>query len=213
MILSELLLTLSLLVGIVEKKETQIKEEFYTILIDPGHGGRDNGTAINGVLEDDINLEISNKLFERCISENFITYITRNGDYDLSKEYSKNHKNEDLKKRVEYINTLDIDFFISIHLNTYPSEGVNGPMVYYKKDDEDSKNVALKVQNNLNKLTNQNKVISIGDYYLFNYTNVPGILVECGFLSNDKERELLQKSEYQELISNAIYDGIKDIKK
>ena len=148
MILSELLLTLSLLVGIVEKKEAQIKEEFYTILIDPGHGGRDNGAAINGVLEDDINLEISNKLFERCISENFITYITRNGDYDLSKEYSKNHKNEDLKKRVEYINTLDIDFFISIHLNTYPSEGVNGPMVYYKKDDEDSKNVALKVQNN-----------------------------------------------------------------
>ena len=62
MILGELLLTLSLLVGIVEKKEAQIKEEFLTILIDPGHGGRDNGAAINNVLEDDINLEISNKL-------------------------------------------------------------------------------------------------------------------------------------------------------
>ena len=42
-----------------------------------------------------------------CLTNNFICYITRTGDYDLSKENSKNHKNEDLKKRSEYINTLN----------------------------------------------------------------------------------------------------------
>lgn len=213
MILTQLLLAISLLFGIVEKKDTGIKEEIYTILIDPGHGGRDNGASINDVLEDEINLAISNKLFEKLISKNYVCYITRTGDYDLSKENSKNHKNEDLKKRVEYINTLDIDLFISIHLNTYASSDVFGPMVYYKNNDDISKNIALKVQENLNSLTNQKKVITKGDYYLFNYTNVPGILVECGFLSNEIEREKLQKNDYQELISNAIYSGIKDIKK
>ena len=88
MLLSELLLTMSLLVGIVEKKEAEIKEEIYTILIDPGHGGRDNGAAINSVLEDEINLSISNKLFEKCISQNYVCYIMSFGGVPNIKQIS-----------------------------------------------------------------------------------------------------------------------------
>ena len=213
MILSELLLTISLLVGIVEKKEAQIKEEFYTILIDPGHGGRDNGASFSNVLEDEINLSIGTKLYEICLNNNFVAYITRTGDYDLSKEDSLNHKNEDLKKRAEYINTLNIDLFISIHLNTYSSSNVSGPMVYYEKDNDESYLLATSIQESLNNLTNNKKKVSIGDYYLFNYTNVPGVLVECGFLSNEKERNLLVLETYQNLISQAIFRGIKNNEK
>ena len=56
-------------------------------------------------------------------------------------------------------------------------------------------------------------ILRKGDYYLFKYTNVPGILVECGFLSNENERNLLVSETYQKLISSAIFDGIKNNEK
>ena len=86
-------------------------------------------------------------------------------------------------------------------------------MVYYEKGNEDSYNLALEVQDILNKLTNNKKKVTIGDYYLFKYTDVPGILVECGFLSNKKERELLVLETYQNLISSAIFEGIQKFEK
>lgn len=214
-ILSELLIIVSLITGVVYKKDKldKVNMELKTILIDPGHGGRDNGASYSNILEDEINLSIGSKLYEKCITNNYIGYITRTSDYDLSKDDSLNHKNEDLKKRAEYINTLDIDLFVSIHLNVYPSEDVHGPMVYYKKGSEESYNLALSVQDELNRLTNNKKRVTIGEYYLFKYTTVPGILVECGFLSNEKERNLLVLEDYQNLISNAIFQGIKNNEK
>ena len=215
LILCELILVVVLLSNIVYKKEEQklMNSKFNTILIDPGHGGRDNGANINGILEDEINLSIGKKLFEKCLDNNYLSYITRIDDNDLSSEDSSNHKNEDLKKRAEYINSLNIDYFVSIHLNIYPDENVCGPMVYYKKGDNASYDLACSVQDKLNSLTGKNKKVHIGDYYLFNYTNVPGILVECGFLSNDNERKLLINENYQNLICNAIFSGIQDNKK
>ena len=135
--------------------------------------------------------------------------MTRNGDYDLSSEYSKNHKNEDLRKRVDVINSLNIDLLISIHLNTYSDSEVNGPMVYFKDGDDLSYYYALEVQENLNKLTNNKKVVTPGDYYLLNKTKIPGILVECGFLTNPKERKLLLNDVYKNAISDAIFNGIR----
>ena len=210
MILSELLICLSLLTGIVRKKEENRKEEVLSILIDPGHGGNDNGAVINDIYEDDINLDIALRLYEKCVSNNYIVYLTRNGDYDLSSEYSKNHKNEDLRKRVDMVNSLNIDLLISIHLNTYRDAEVNGPMVYYKSNDETSYKFAVKVQDNLNKLTNNKKNVTEGDYYLLNKTKIPGILVECGFLTNPKERKLLLNDVYKNAISDAIFTGIKN---
>ena len=98
-------------------------------------------------------------------------------------------------------------------MNTYPSDNVHGPMVYYEEGNDNSYALALKVQDVLNKLTNNKKKVTIGDYYLFKYTTVPGILVECGFLSNEKERNLLILEDYQNLISNAIFQGIKNNEK
>ena len=214
-ILIELLIIVSLITGIVYKKEKNqnVSTNVNTILVDPGHGGRDNGASFSNVLEDEINLSIGTKLYEKCITNNYIGYITRTTDQDLSSEDALNHKNEDLKKRAEYINTLNIDLFVSIHLNTYPSDNVHGPMVYYEKGNEDSYNLALEVQDVLNKLTNNKKKVTIGDYYLFKYTDAPGILVECGFLSNKKERELLVLETYQNLISSAIFEGIQNFEK
>ena len=181
------------------------------IIIDPGHGGKDNGTCYENVLEDEINLNISTKLMNICIDDGAISSLTRVGDYDLASQYAKNRKREDLKKRVEFINSSNADYFISLHLNSYPNnKNVYGPMVYYKRNDEESKNIAISVMNSLNELANTSKPIHPEDFYLFKYTNAPGILVECGFLSNYKERELLLDNEYQEKIARTIYKGLDD---
>lgn len=181
------------------------------IVIDPGHGGKDNGTCYENVLEDEINLNIATKLMNICIDDGAISSLTRVGDYDLSSQYAKNRKREDLKKRVEFINSSNADFFISLHLNSYPNnKNVYGPMVYYKRNDEESKNIAVNVMNSLNELAKTSKPIHPEDFYLFKHTNAPGILVECGFLSNYKERELLLDNEYQEKIARTIYKGLDD---
>lgn len=181
------------------------------IVIDPGHGGKDNGTCYENVLEDEINLNIATKLMNICINDGAISSLTRVGDYDLSSQYAKNRKREDLKKRVEFINSSNADYFISLHLNSYPNnKNVYGPMVYYKRNDEESKNIAVNVMNSLNELAKTSKPIHPEDFYLFKHTNAPGILVECGFLSNYKERELLLDNEYQEKIARTIYKGLDD---
>ena len=212
-ILIELFIVFALIIGIVYKKEEieNVDVDIKTILIDPGHGGRDNGASYDSVLEDEINLAIATKLYELCLNNNFIAYITRTGDYDLSKEDSLNHKNEDLKRRAEYINSLNIDYFISIHLNSYPSESVSGPMVYYKKDSQESYELGCSILDKLNSLTSNKKKVKTDEFYLFKYTNIPGVIVECGFITNSKERELLLDNRYQNMISKAIFEGIRKI--
>lgn len=181
------------------------------IVIDPGHGGKDNGTCYENVLEDEINLSIATKLMNICIEDGAISSLTRVDDYDLASQYAKNRKREDLKKRVEFINSSGADYFISLHLNSYPSnKNVYGPMVYYKRNDDISKNMAISVMNSLNELAKTSKPIHPENFYLFKHTNAPGILVECGFLSNYKERELLLEDKYQEKIAKTIYKGLDD---
>ena len=180
------------------------------IYIDPGHGGKDNGCVFANVYEDDINLAIASYLFELFLNSNYISYITRSDDYDLASLYAKNRKNEDLKKRVKYINESKADLFISIHLNYYESPSVYGPMVYYQKNNDSSKLLANLIQNGLNIFTNTNKITHSGDYYLLNKTNVTGVIVECGFLSNIEERNKLMDSSYQYDLAKTIYDSVRE---
>lgn len=180
------------------------------IYIDPGHGGKDNGCVFYSVYEDEINLAISSYLFEMLQQSNYITYITRSDDYDLASLYAKNRKNEDLKRRVKYINESNADIFISIHLNYYEDSSVYGPMVYYKSNCDDSKRLGSIIQSNLNNLTYLDKVIHKGDYYLLNKTKIPGVIVECGFLSNLEERNKLMTNSYQYLLAEYLYNSIRE---
>lgn len=198
-----------ILVPLEIKKSNQVSEYMsYTIVIDPGHGGKDNGCFYDEIYEDNLNLQISEKLCEQLINQGFVVYLTRNGDYDLSQVNSINHKNDDLKNRARLINSYHADILVSIHMNFYQDESVNGPMVYYRGEDDESNILAKKIQDNLNNLTNLNKVVHEGDFYLFSHTRCLAILVECGFLSNSQDRNNLNNSNYQTLLANEIFQGI-----
>lgn len=179
-----------------------------TIVVDPGHGGKDAGAMRGDINEQDINLSISLKL-KTMLEENGATVIlTRDGAYDLASENADNRKREDMQKRVEIINGDTSDLFISIHLNSYPNTSVKGAQAFYQRDNYASKYLANIVQGNLQKLTGTKMVEKSGDYYLLNNSKKPGILVECGFISNEEDRGNLIQDSYQEKIAAHLLDSI-----
>ena len=183
----------------------------YVILLDPGHGGKDNGAEVNNVLEDEINLSIAKILYQKLFDQGCIVHVTRSGDYDLAPLDSQTRKMKDLKRRTRFINEVDADLFISIHLNIFIQEQVKGIQVFYQQYKDESKKLAKSLQNEFNRLINEkNKKPKIGDYYILNNTYPTGVLIECGFLSNDEDRLNLNNHDYQDKICKIIYKGILD---
>ena len=180
--------------------------EELVIVIDPGHGGKDNG-ASNGILvEDNLNLDISLLISNYLIEEGAIVYFTRTGDYDLSMEGVNNKKKSDLKERLKIIHNYKPDLFISIHMNTYPSSIVNGAQAFYYHDDL----LANCIQNELNKLNERSKTAKKGDIYLLRNSLVPSCLVECGFVTGYLDYQNFQKESYKKLVAKYIKQGIEN---
>lgn len=180
----------------------------YIIFIDPGHGGKDDGTHYEDIFEDEINLKLSKVLFEMIINEGTTCYLSRVNDYDLSSTYSKNHKLEDLKKRVQYIDKMNTSIFVSLHMNYFHNTNVNGMQVFYQKNNEKSHQAAQIMQNKLNCENSKEKQCKVGDYFILNNTKSPGILIEYGFLSNEYDRKKILKDSYLIYLAKIIYEGI-----
>lgn len=182
----------------------------HVIFIDPGHGGKDNGTHYNDIFEDELNLKLATIIYEDIINDGGICYLSRVNDYDLSSMYAKNHKIEDLNKRIKYISESKSSLFISLHLNYYSSDKVNGLQVFYQKNNKDSEMLANIMQNILNKENKKDKKSKIGDYYILNNCNTTGVLIEFGFLSSEYDRKRLLDEKYLKKLSKLIQKGINE---
>lgn len=179
------------------------------IIIDAGHGGTDGGAQANGILESDLNLEIAFKLKDIFENNGYIVDMTRKDKNSLCE--SKFIKKEDMNKRVNMINSKQYICFISIHQNTFPSPVYKGAQVFYSNINEKSKLLAENIQNSfLVSLKNTNRKVTKRDnVYLLNKTIIPGVIVECGFLTNKEEADLLKTYEYQKLLAYSIFIGVK----
>lgn len=178
------------------------------IVLDAGHGGKDLGASDSGVNEAEINLKIVNKLADLLKEAGVNVLYTRKDENDLSSKQAKNHKKEDMKNRVAIINDEKCDLFISIHLNSYADSRVQGAQVFYQRGREESEGLAFHVQKAFKKNLQSKLEIKKGNYYILNKARIPGILVECGFISNDSERKRLNNDGYQQQIADAIFSGI-----
>lgn len=178
------------------------------VVLDPGHGGKDDGARSNEAKEQDINLKIARKLKKLLEQSGVHVIMTRDGAYDLASEHAINRKKEDMKKRIEIINHEKTDLFISIHLNAYPNTSVKGAQAFYSSKNEVSKVFADIIQKHLKSLTNTKLTSKPGDYYILNHADKIGSLVECGFLSNPEDRDKLIQDEYQAKIAQTLYDSI-----
>lgn len=178
------------------------------IVVDPGHGGKDEGAQKEGVKEAQINLAISKRLKSELEKQGASVILTRDGAYDLASEGARNRKKEDMKKRADIINAERVDLFLSIHLNAFPNVAIHGGQVFYQKDSEASKALADIIQRRMNECNQTDKNVKTGDYYILNETTPPGILVECGFLSNAQDRSQLSDAAYQQKIAKLLSDGV-----
>ena len=189
-----------------------VKEAVYAplsgtvIVLDAGHGGKDEGAMIDGVTEKGINLSIVfklQKLFEDAGAEVVLTRIDEN---DLSSSAAVNHKREDMKNRISIINDEKNDLLLSIHLNSYSNTSVKGAQTFYMKGNAASELLAGCIQVQFLDIDSKMEP-KPGDYYLLNNSRIPAVLIECGFLSNPEEREKLQQEDYQNKVANLIFAG------
>lgn len=100
---------------------------------------------------------------------------------------------------------------ISIHLNSFPQSQYYGAQTFYKDGDERSRKLAEYIQAEMISIMdrgNDRKIKPKNDVYLFKGNDIPGALVECGFLSNLEEEQLLKQDHYQEKLAWCIFCGI-----
>lgn len=193
--------------------------EGLNIAIDPGHGGIDGGAGQEfGVLEKDINLEIAFQLKKQLVKNKALVYMTRESDISLDdrNSYSSSRHVRDLLARVDQFNSGKFDFFISVHVNSSPKKSSLGPIVLYSKRIPESSLLALNIQETLNKRIEPysgeravHRPIA-SDFFILENSNIPGVIVETGFITNNSERALLQREDYQTVIAEAVTEGIRN---
>lgn len=189
----------------------------HVVVIDAGHGKPDEGAVgLYGTTEEAINLKIALKLQSLIEKSGGIVYLTRsdeNGIYSTDSNSIKQKKVSDIKNRVAIGNQEDVDIFVSIHLNKYPSSIYSGWQTFYQEGNEESINLANFIQEGINKsiLTPNNRVpLPLKGIYIMDNVENTTVTVECGFLSNEEEAKKLEEDDYQDKLAWGIYIGIQE---
>lgn len=191
-------------------------DEGPTVVVDAGHGGEDGGAvAADGTVEAGLNLAIALRTRDLLTFAGVDTVMTRSGDaaiYDDSAATLREKKVSDLKNRAALVNDTPNAVLLSIHQNSLPSSpATHGAQVFFNGA-EGAVPLASGVQEALNQAVNTEKAKSpaaIGSsVYLMQNITAPGILVECGFLTNEAEAALLQTPEHQLRLAAAITAGL-----
>lgn len=180
------------------------------IIIDVGHGGSDPGkVSEDGTKEKDINLEIAKYLKDNLIAQDFVVYMDRECDQDLSSPGASSKKTSDMKNRVLFFEEKQADCVISIHQNSFPDTSSHGAQVFYYGKSENGKEMANYIQNALLKFDTTNKRVAKenDNYYILTKSKMPTVIVECGFLSNPTEAANLKNDTYQKQLAYSICMG------
>lgn len=181
----------------------------HCIVIDAGHGGEDGGaTSCTGRLESGYNLDIALRLNDLLHLLGYDTRMIRTADTAI---YTKGEtiaqkKVSDLKERVRIVEETQGSLLLSIHQNTFPDGRYSGAQVFYA-DTPGSRDLAEQLQTNLVTTVNpgSNRKCKKSDgVYLMEHISRPGVLIECGFLSNAEEEAKLRSATYQKRLCCVI---------
>jgi len=169
------------------------------IVIDPGHGGKDKGTtSIHGVYEKDLTIKTAERLANKLRSSGAKVILTRDSDEFIS-----------LEERTYIAARNQADIFISLHYDSIEDRSVHGHTTYYYHNYE--KKLSESINEQLGKqLSLKNRGTRHGNYFVIRENQVPSMLLELGYLSNDNEAAYIQTDSYQEQVTNAIVDGLKN---
>ncbi len=180
------------------------------IIIDPGHGGFDPGkNGINGEDEKDINLKIALKLRDYLEQSGAVVIMTRTTDDDVDGMDGVKHKRKDMAGRKKIAEGGDL--LVSVHQNSFSQPSVKGAQTFYNKTSKEGKLLADSIQKSIKEYAdkeNRRETKSNSDYYVLRATDMPAVIVECGFLTNPEEERKLNTDEYQNTMAWSIYIGI-----
>jgi N-acetylmuramoyl-L-alanine amidase len=222
-----------------KRTRTYLQNRQYKIILDAGHGGRDNGASCCHLSEKKVTLRLAKKLYKKLKKKGYRVYMTRWDDRYLS-----------LLQRTKYGNQKNADIFVSIHVNAAPKKKqkrLNGLEVYHlsMKNSKRIKpnkivykgkiiytNHQYRLRTNKKKIKRAKKLSflvkrgmlkAIGkgyakvnvedkgsDFWVLLGTKMPSILVETGYLTHKKDRKRLNSDFYQNLVINGIINGIDD---
>ncbi len=181
--------------------------KFVIVVIDPGHGGEDQGTSSGGLREKDVNLDVSLKMRDILVKNGINVKLTRDNDTFI-----------ELKDRADFANNLSGDLFVSVHTNSLPQYPTfSGTETLYAPQQPiingvDSKKFAGIIQNNLIKSlgTNDHGIKSRPELAVLHRTKMPAVIAELGYITNDKERQNLGKPEFRQKAAEALAKATMD---
>lgn len=166
------------------------------IVLDPGHGGSDYGAMRGGINEKDINLDIAKRVQAILQSKGVDVEMTRNKDETVS-----------LLDRTVFTTKISPDIFVSTHVNSSVKPEIVGIETHYYH--QDSLELAQTVHACMvSEVKSKDRGLFRSKFYVINHTEVPAILVEIGFISNDKERAELVSEARKQQTAKAISEGI-----
>lgn len=168
------------------------------IVLDPGHGGKDPGSiGLGGIYEKDVISSTTNAVAQELRNAGANVIITRTGDYFIS-----------LNERIRISEAYNTHAFISLHYNAFPILSVNGISTYYAN--ESSKPLAQYVQASLaSTVSLHDRGVMQANYRVIHHNSSPAILMELGFITNPGDIAVVQTSDYQNKVAQAITNGLK----
>jgi len=182
-------------------KLPDVKQNKFSVVIDPGHGGPDPGAiGIGGIREKDVVLEVS-KIIKNLLSEKGVKVrLTRENEIDL-----------DLPPRVSFANNTDADIFVSIHANASRGKrrDINGLETFYYRGWR-GRSLAKKIQKEILRVSpgSPDRGVKQGRFYVIKNTRMPAVLVEIGFLTGRLDARRLEKTTHRKRLAYAIAKGI-----
>ncbi|MGC6427056.1 MAG: N-acetylmuramoyl-L-alanine amidase [Akkermansiaceae bacterium] len=173
------------------------KKKSLRVVLDAGHGGKDKGAYWHGVCESDLNLRVARRVEASLKARAYSVVMTRRSDIFLS-----------LSKRAQIGNRYRNSIFVSIHFNASSNTSIHGAETFYGGGKQ-GHYLAKAIQSELvSRLKLRNRGARLGRYTVLQKTRCPAVLVECGFISNTRERNRCKTSSYQASCASAIVAGI-----
>ncbi|HLN61753.1 MAG TPA: N-acetylmuramoyl-L-alanine amidase [Symbiobacteriaceae bacterium] len=176
-----------------------------TIVVDPGHGGDDPGAVVGDTKEKKLVLEISQALESTLEEQGAKVILTRDEDKSLG-----GRLREELGKRVAKADEHDAQVYVSIHANKDNCVCWGAQSFYQRKGNPAGKELAVAIQNQLRLQTPTTRVALPANFFVLRKATVPAAMVEVGFLTNARERAMLQDRAYQRTLATAIAMGVAD---
>lgn len=189
-------------------------ENALKIVIDAGHGGVDGGVSgrKTKVKESDVNLDVAMLAKTELEEVGFEVILTRKTGAGLYGTATSGFKKRDMQKRKEIIEVADPFLVVSVHQNYYESSSVRGGQVFYDGENTEGKRLAERMQAAFNGYYEKQGVrarnAATGDYFILRCAPCPSVIAECGFLSNERDENILTTDSGKRAMAGCIVTGV-----